>query len=235
MKIKTRIYVICTLVLSLIVSGCGSHQRLEPTQTFSTPVHTLVANEVPTLMETPRPPVVAVTSTLHPSLINCIPTPVSVFSEEVPNTPETQEIIKTVQKSEEIYMRALITSDPSEFPTVFINDPRFLLSPKNLDTVRRLSNQPSLQSAGYLDYKIAYFTWQIKEGRFVAASYLHTPKPSQTVSPDFVWCDHSFSTPELRVLSMNIDDDIATIVINEGEATYELTLVFINDQWFIAG
>jgi hypothetical protein len=33
---------------------------------------------------------------------------------------------------------------------------------------------------------------------------------------------------------MNINDDIATTKINEGATTYELTLVLINNHWFIA-
>jgi hypothetical protein len=226
--IKKRINIICILVLLLLVSGCGIRQGFTPIPTVSSPAQTLVATETPQLQ------IVAGTPTLHPSLLNCIPTPVSVFSEEVPNTHEAQEIIKTVQKSEEIYMRALITSDPSEFPTVFINDPRFPVSPGTLETIKRLSNQPSLQSAGWLDYKLAYFSFQIKEGSFVAAAYLHTPEASQTASPEFVWCDFSSSRPELNILSMKIDNDITTVKIHEGATVYELTLVLIDNHWFIA-
>ncbi len=213
------------LALNLIVSSCGTS-----TQAASQATNENYKSEIPSPSETSGFSVNTITPTLHPSLINCVATPDLVVNKELPNTPEAQEIIRTVQKSEEIYSEALRTSDPSKFPTVFINDPRFPVSAGTLETVSRLTNNPSLQSAGWLDYKLAYYSFQINEGSYLQVELLHTPE-SPTLPPDFVWC----SPPSaLNFLSMNIDGDIAVVKIHEVGRVYELTLVLVNNQWFIA-
>ena len=215
------------LSLNLIITGCGTVKSTEFVPA-STNTSIIGKSETPTSSEIANLSVNTVTPTLDPSLVNCFATPVSVFGKELLITPAAQEISKTVQKSDEIYAEALRTSNPSKFPTVFINDPRFPVSSGTLDTVRRLSNQPSLQSAGWLDYKMAYFTWQIKEGAFQWS--LDTPMPHQTLPPNFVWCG---PPPALNFLSLNIDGDIATVVI-ESCGTTELTLVLVDSHWLIA-
>jgi hypothetical protein len=214
------------LALNFIIVGCGTFNL---TQVSPAPAsdNLFSKSETPVSSETPS---LSATPTLHPSLINCFATPVPVFYEELLHVPEAQEIINTVQKSEVIYSEALQTSDPGKFPTVFINDPRFPLSEGTLDTVRRLTDNPSLQSAGWLDYKIAYYTFQIKEGTYPQMESFPS-EPSQTLPSDFIWCS---PPPSLIFLSLSIDDDLATVAIDEGATKYELTLVFVNDDWFIA-
>ena len=225
MRVNQRFFIFFILALNFISSGCGaSPQVASESINESNNGETLIPSETPDVL------VSTVTPTLHPSLINCIATPMLVVNEELPDTPEAQEIIKTVQKSDEIYSEALRTSDPSKLPTVFLNDPRFPVSTGTLETVRRLSNNPSLKSAGLLDYKLAYFTWQIQEGTYLQVESLHTPE-SPTLPPNFVWC----SPPSaLNFQSMDINGDIAVVKIHEVGRVYELTLVLVNNQWFIA-
>jgi hypothetical protein len=225
-RIEQRLLIFFILVLNLIVSGCGTS-----TQVASESISDSNTSEILIPSETPDVSVHTITPTLHPSLINCAATPMLEVNEELPDTPEAQEIIRTIQKSGEIYSEALRTSDASKFPTVFVNDPRFPVSTGTLETVGRLTNNPSLQSAGWLDYKLAYFTWQIKEGTYFQIDSLHTPDPPTVFPPDFTWCS---PPPTLHFLSMNIDNDIAIVKIDEGATTYELTLVLINNHWYIA-
>jgi hypothetical protein len=78
----------------------------------------------------------------------------------IPDSKEEKEVIKTVEKAYDIESEAGYTFDLSKLSTAFINDPRYPLEPALLQTVRELSNDPSLESAGYLDYKMAYYTWR---------------------------------------------------------------------------
>jgi hypothetical protein len=225
MNIK-QIGAFVALLPNFIIMGCST---LGPAQVFpvSASDNMVSKSETPVSSETPS---LSVTQTLHPSLINCFATPVTVFDKELLDTPGAQEIIDTIQKSEEIYFEALQTSDPGKFPTVFINDPRFPLPEGTLNTVRRLTDNPSLQSAGWLDYKMAYHTFQIKEGTYLQMESFPS-EPSQTLPPDFTWCS---PPPPLKFLSININQDIAIATIDAGATKYELTLVLIKNHWFIA-
>lgn len=84
-----------------------------------------------------------------------------VTAEKTPDTPETKEVIKAVERSYDIEAEAGYTFDITKFSDVFINDPRFPVSAGTLETVRELTNNPFLESAGYLDYKLAYYSWII--------------------------------------------------------------------------
>ncbi len=188
-------------------------------------------SETPISTETPSSPLVTVTSTVDPSRTHCFTKPVAVLSEGLPNTPQAQEIIQTILKSYEIVAEATHTSDASKFSTVFINDPRFPVPPGTLETVRRLSHNPTLQSAGWLDYRLAYFTAMREEKvPLLTKEALRTPESARTALPDLVWCDSSW---ELIFESININTDTATVVLKYCE-TFELTLVLVDSHWFIA-
>lgn len=77
----------------------------------------------------------------------------------IPDTTEAKEIMKTVEKAYQIEAKAARNFDPRDFPTVFINDSRFPIYPVTLQVVREMTNNLSLESAGYLDYKLAFYSW----------------------------------------------------------------------------
>ncbi|MBI5964598.1 MAG: hypothetical protein HY863_14055 [Chloroflexi bacterium] len=70
--------------------------------------------------------------------------------------------MKTVEKANDVEAEAAYTFDIKKFPTVFINDLRFPVSSGTLETIRELTNNPSLESAGWLDYKAAFYSWRIE-------------------------------------------------------------------------
>lgn len=80
----------------------------------------------------------------------------------IPDTPEVKEVMKTVEKANDVEAEAAYTFDIKKFPTVFINDLRFPVSSGTLETIRELTNNPSLESAGWLDYKAAFYSWRIE-------------------------------------------------------------------------
>src|SRR5215213_156883 len=83
----------------------------------------------------------------------------SEVKHNIPDTSETKEIMKTIERAYDIKAEAAYTFDLKKLPTVFINDPRFPLNEKDLETVRQLTYNPSLESAGWLDYEIAHYSW----------------------------------------------------------------------------
>ena len=85
----------------------------------------------------------------------------SKTADKIPNTPEAKEVIKAVERSYDIEAEAAYTLDTTKFSDVFINDYRFPVGASTLETVQELTNNPSLELAGYLDYKLAYYSWKI--------------------------------------------------------------------------
>ncbi|HEX2997581.1 MAG TPA: hypothetical protein VHP14_22350, partial [Anaerolineales bacterium] len=79
----------------------------------------------------------------------------------IPNTPNAKQIMQTIENAYDIETEAVYTFDLSKFSTVFINDPRFPLPDATLQVVREMTDDLSLESAGYLDYKLAYYSWRV--------------------------------------------------------------------------
>jgi hypothetical protein len=174
-----------------------------------------------------------------------VETPIS--NGNIPDTPEAKEIMEAIERAYDIQVEAAYTFDFSKFPTVFINDPRFPVNAGTLETVRQLTYNPSLESAGWLDYKMAYYSWKRdsilhfeavhataqaenralseEERKSLTDSYGRTA-PSRSESPK--------RTNPIIFKSVEIGGDIATVVLNEGVRTVRLTLVFADNNWYIA-
>ena len=171
----------------------------------------------------------------------------SESSYSLSDTTESKEIMKTVQRAYDIEAEAAYTFDLSKFPTVFINDPRFNVSPGTLETIRELTNNPSLESAGWLDYKMAYYSWTrdavihaetVKEKAQAENRDLTQKEKNSLVdsrgrsAPARV--DQSARTNPLKFLSVNVNGDVAIVIVDDGPMTVQLTLVLVDGHWFIA-
>ncbi|MFZ5858593.1 MAG: hypothetical protein ACOYZ6_17330 [Chloroflexota bacterium] len=169
---------------------------------------------------------------------------------DIPDTPEAKEIMKTVEDAYNIEVEAAHTFDLKKFPAVFINDPRFPVSPSTLQVVREMTDNLSLESAGYLDYKLAYYTWW-GEGAVLLETLREkakaenreltkeekqslTDKYGRTAAPRPEGTRTTRKNP-VKFISMEITDDIALVVIDDGPRTVELTLVLVDNHWYIAG
>lgn len=77
----------------------------------------------------------------------------------IPDTPEVKEIIQRIETAYDIEAEAGYDFDLSKLPTVFVNDFRYKLDNEKIDFIRVATDNPSLEAAGYLEYKIAYYNW----------------------------------------------------------------------------
>lgn len=166
---------------------------------------------------------------------------------EIPDTPEAKEIMKTIEKAYDIEAEAAYTFDLKKFPTVFINDPRYPMDPATLQVIREMTDNLSLESAGYLDYKLAYNMWAsnailhyeevhkkakeekrelTKEEKQSLTDKYGRGTPGRAESPT-----RSFP---VKFISMEINNDIALVVIDDGPTTVELTVVLVDNHWYIA-
>jgi hypothetical protein len=166
----------------------------------------------------------------------------------IPDTPEAKEVMETVEKAYDIQAEAAYTFDLSKFPTVFINDPRFPVGRGTLKTIRELTNNPSLESAGWLDYKLAYYSWTrdailhseaVREKAKQENRGLTTEEIQSLIDPQGRTAPARAESPirkqKLKFMSVSINGDIAKAILNDGPTTIELTLVFVDKQWYIAG
>lgn len=163
----------------------------------------------------------------------------------VPDTPETREIINQIEAAFDIEEGC--SFDTSIFPSVYINDSRYPVDNEKLEFVRMATDEPTLESAGYLDYKSAYHPWWLEgkrqweeiynrakaENREVSEeerqAYLASKwgkYPGGSCSPQRTW--------QTRFVSILVEDDIATVVLGFGSRAKELTLVLIDGHWLIA-
>jgi hypothetical protein len=164
------------------------------------------------------------------------------------DTADAREIMKTIEKSYEIEMKALYTNDFSKFPMVFINDPRYNINSYLLQAVRELSNNPSLKSAGWLDYKMAYWSWRVNGAIRAEALFAKAKSENRGLTHKeqaSLVDSYGRSAPPrhpkeklekiyLEFISVNVNGDIATAVLDEGPRTIELTLVRVDEKWYIA-
>ena len=166
----------------------------------------------------------------------------------IPDTPEAKEVMKTIEKAYDIQAEAAYTFDLTKFPIVFINDPRFPVSRGTLKTIRELTNNPSLESAGWLDYKLAYYSWirdailhseAVREKAKLENRGLTTEEIQSLIDPQGRTAPARAEDPirqqQLKFMSVSINGDIAKVILNDGPTTIELTLVSVDKQWYIAG
>jgi hypothetical protein len=169
-------------------------------------------------------------------------------SGNIPDTLEAKEIMKTVEDAYNIESEAAYTFDLKKFPTVFINDPRFPVSPSTLQVVREMTNNLSLESAGYLDYKMAYYShWgsgallleKLKEkSKSENRELTKEEKQSLTDSygrPAAPRAEKGTRNNPVKIVSIEIiDEGIAVAKVDDGPTTSQLTLVFVDGKWYIA-
>lgn len=165
---------------------------------------------------------------------------------DVPDTPETREIIKQIETALDIEARC--SFDFSIFPSVYVNHLRYPLDSEKLEFIRNATDNPSLETAGYLDYKLTYHSWWLEGKRQWEEIYTKAREEKRDISEEeqkaFLeskWGKYpggyctSKRTSQLRFISILVESDIATVVLVLGHhRPKELTLVFVEGQWYIA-
>lgn len=172
----------------------------------------------------------------------------------VPIEPDdTDIIVQTIKKSFEVELNAAITFDMTEFPTVFINDPRFPVGEGTLQFIRDVTQNSSLENAGYLDYKLAYYTWRREgalrleaiqkkmqeEGRSKIteeeASLLIVAGRPAAPRLRLEYVDKATLEFSVKDLGIDFENGTATVVVDRGSSVSKMFLIKANEHWYIAG
>lgn len=192
---------------------------------------------------------VGILVTLLAVRVGLSPTPQTQAVPGVPDTPDSKAIQATIEKAYEIEGYAAHTFDTTEFASVFINDPRGgELSPGCLKLVQDYGDTAS-NTAGYLDYKLAYFSWWKNGALRLEELWSKVEKEGRNLTQEEVQSliDSSGrlaaprnpeglgSETEIRFKSITIIGDIATVVFDDGARLNEMTLVNVGGRWYIAG
>lgn len=164
-------------------------------------------------------------------------------------TEDSKLIREVINKSYDVEAHAAKTFDLSSFPLVFVNDQRGgELSLSTKDFIRSVSDNSSSMPFGYLDYKIAYYTWwkmgahklealrtkAVQEKRALTENELMTliDEKGRLAMPRSQSSDIS---TELLFISIEIEGDRAIATFDDGLKTNQMILVKMNSNWYIAG
>jgi hypothetical protein len=169
--------------------------------------------------------------------------------ESIPQNQEDKQILEVISQSYDLEAKAGRTFDFSAFDTVFINDPRGgNLDTSTVDFITSITKENKKSFYGYLDYKIAYYSWwrdgALKYERLT--SNAESTKRGLTTEESKSLVDEkgrmamprlqgNYVPTKLTFLSLNLKSDIAVVVFDDGPRTNQMTMVKFNDKWYIAG
>jgi hypothetical protein len=166
----------------------------------------------------------------------------------IPNSPEARAVVRAVEKSYSVKAEVRYTLDIEKLSSIFVNDPRFPVSPDTLETIRELTGNPELESAGLLDNELAHSGW--RRDSILYAEALHEKAKKETrdlteeertslIDPQGrtapARAESPVRTTQLVFISINIENDIADVIVQAGSRQDKLFLVLIGNQWFVAG
>jgi hypothetical protein len=163
---------------------------------------------------------------------------------DVSDTPDTETVMHQIEIATTI--EKACDFEFSKFPSVYANDIHYPVDDKKLEFIKTATDNPSLESAGYLDYKIAYHSWWLEGKRQWKELYEKAQAENRPISEaeqkEFLeskwgtfpgsWCSPVKSS-QLRFISITFEDNIATAVIGVNSRTREVILISLNGQWLI--
>jgi len=166
----------------------------------------------------------------------------------VRQTKETDEIRKVIEASYAIEAKAGRVFDTSKFQVVFINDPRGgELSQSTVEFIES-NNGYHKASYGYLDYKLAYFSWWEKGAIQLETLFTKVKNENRKMTKDEMRSlfdqQGRLAMPRLKGESVkknlsfeSIENkgDTAVAIFDDGPRTNQMILVKVENQWLIAG
>ncbi len=192
---------------------------------------------VPTIADTPSDYELSATATI---------------SNDNQKLSDSDLVIQTLTKACQIEEDAVWTFDTSEFSSVYVNDPRFPVSPETLSYVRLITNNKSLTDVGYLEFRLSetrYYQEGVRKWNAVSEKMRAENRNEMTegeinslISPTGNIYPAP-PAPELKgnvpctyaVQSIIIEGDIAKVIASRGATTDEWYLVSRDGRWYIAG
>ncbi len=166
----------------------------------------------------------------------------------VQQTKETDEIQKVIEASYAIEAKAGRDFDTSKFQDAFINDTRGgELSQSTVEFIESVDANHKA-SYGYLDYKLAYFSWWEKGALQLETLFAKVKNENRKMTKDEMRSlfdqKGRLAMPRLKgestkknlsFDSIEIKGDTAVAIFDDGPRTNQMILVKVENQWFIAG
>ncbi len=167
----------------------------------------------------------------------------------VSQTKEVDEIQKVIEASYVIEAKAGRDFDTSKLQDVFINDLRGGdLSQSTVEFVESVSPDNDKDSYGYLDYKLAYYSWWKKGALQMEALFTTVKNENRKMTKEEMRSlfdqKGRLAMPRLKGVSVKknisfdsieVKGDTAVAVFDDGPRTNQMTLVKLENKWFIAG
>jgi hypothetical protein len=157
-------------------------------------------------------------------------------------------ITQVVETAYDIESEASYSFDLSSFSSVFVNEPHYILKSDTLEFINKSVGILSLETSGYLDYKIAYYNWwkegltqfdELREKAITENRNMTDEELNTFLSSKWGNIPGRIKDPgrhfKIKFVSINVDNNFATVVFSIGSKTNELYLVLVNGQWYIAG
>jgi len=174
--------------------------------------------------------------------------PLSASTVNILDTIEAKEVMQTVETAYDIEAEAAYSFNTEKFPSVFISDPRYEVNPDKLEFIKEFTYDPTLKTAGYLDYKIAYYNWWNDSTLRLEALREKAKAENREVTEDEMdslidskWgsaparAESPIREISLRFISVSMDGEIATVHLHDGFKVVILYLVRVDEKWYIAG
>lgn len=167
----------------------------------------------------------------------------------IPQTDEAKLLQEAVKKSYIIEAEAARTFDLTAFPSIFVNDQRGGdLSSSTADFIRSVTGDYSSRNFGYLDYKIAYYSWWKSGALKFEALQIKALQENRNLTKEEIKSlgdeKGKVAMPRsqdirtsigVQFVSIEVEEDKATVIFDDGLRTNQMVLVKINNQWYIAG
>jgi len=167
----------------------------------------------------------------------------------VQQTEEVNKIQKVIERSYEIEAKAGRDFDTSMFDKVYANDIRGgELSQSTVEFIESVFHDQGKDTYGYLDYKLAYFAWWGKGALKAEMIFTKAKNENRKMTKDEVrsLLDEKgrLAMPRLKgdvvkknltLNSVEVNNDVAVVIFDDGPRTNQMTLVKVNNNWLIAG
>lgn len=167
----------------------------------------------------------------------------------IPQNKHAEQILDVIKRSYEIEAKAGRIFDTTLFDKVFINDYRGgELSPSTVDFIINVTGDVSKVNYGYLDYKLAYYSWwnsgAVKYEEIKAKADKEERSLTREEMASLVDKKGRIAVPRLKgdyvpnqltFISMDIQEDTATVVFDDGPRTNQMIMVKVDNKWYVAG
>lgn len=178
--------------------------------------------------------------------------PLSALVTNIPETPEAEQVIKTIKAAYAVEAKAAYDFNTENFSSVFANTPTFVVNIDKLEFIRNFTGNLSLVSPGYLDYKLAHFNWWRESVLLFDALKEKAISENREVTQDELkaiidseWAEKwglapaRAKSPEgeipLRFISVDVINDTAVVYLHDG---FQVVILYVNKvdgQWYIVG